>query len=127
MKSLKEQLEKYQKEVEQPGPKIDRLYTSVKLKFRSTLNAINAQRELQDQPKRFFLYKEELDPILTEEEANEFIGFWKGSFKGRPIIKEDCITKRLNRMVYKHFPNLNKELRAAGRGKKFNPQTGKSE
>lgn len=99
--------------IEHPSKRIDRIYGSLKYKFNLTLKEINKDQSLF----RYYLLREELEPILTEEEK-EFIGFWKGNWSKKPEhIKLDCLEKRMMRATYKLFPNLKKELRDAGNGK----------
>lgn len=133
MGSLQDAMKEFLENNETPSHKIDRLYQSVIYKFDKTLAVVNetGYQRAKDEDnvvghsKRFFLYKEEIEPLLTQEES-DFIGFWKGSRAGRPILKRDCIEKRMRRMLYQAFPNLNAELRAAAKGKVYDPITGKA-
>lgn len=73
---------------------MERIHTSLKKKF----------NKIETAKKRWYVYREELEPVLTEEER-AFIGvYWKGGGKKPPFMRRQTIDKLLVRKFMSTIP-----------------------
>jgi hypothetical protein len=109
-------------DLKQKFDQIDKLTKNVIHKYEMTLELVNKALKQKHKESgksgkyipRYYVLKEELEPILSQEEK-DFIGFWKGSIKGTPRLTKYCIQKRMNRAVFQTYPEFYKDISRAGR------------